>query len=42
MDGKVRKVEIEYKNKDSSDYIVIEKAVQKLIVIIPVDDDIEE
>ena len=37
-DGKVHRVKVEYKNTDSKEYIVIERSVQRLIVIVPVHD----
>ena len=37
-DGRVRKVELEYKNKNSNQYTEIERPVQRLVVIVPVDD----
>ena len=38
IDQKVRKIEIQYKNKNSDTFITIERAVQKVSVILPVDD----
>ena len=37
-DGKVRKVEVEYKNTDSTTFVRIERAVQRLVVILPVEE----
>ena len=37
-DGKVRKVEVEYKNPDSNSFVKIERAVQRLVVILPIDE----
>ena len=37
-DGKVRKVEVEYKNTDSTTYVRIERAVQRLVVILPIEE----
>ena len=42
-DGKVRNVEIQYKNlkigEQVGDYVTIEKAVHRLVVVLPVDYD---
>lgn len=37
-DSKVRKVEVEYKNTDSTTYVRIERAVQRLVVILPIEE----
>ena len=37
-DGKVRKVEVEYKNPDSNSFVKIERAVQRLVVTLPIDE----
>ena len=37
-DGKVQKVEVEYKNTDSTTYVRIERAVQRLVVILPIEE----
>ena len=37
-DGKVRKVEVEYKNTDSTTFVRIERAVQRLVVILPIEE----
>ena len=39
-DGFVRNVEIEYKNPNSKKYLTITRAVQRLIVLVPVDDQV--
>ena len=36
IDGKVRRVSIQYKNKNSDVYTEIERPVQKVVVILPV------
>ena len=38
IDGKVRRVSIQYKNKDSDTFITIDRPVQRLVVILPVDE----
>lgn len=35
-DGNVRKVQVEYKNTDSTTFLSIKKAVQRLVVILPI------
>ena len=36
IDGKVRRVSIQYKNKNSDIYTEIERPVQKVVVILPI------
>ena len=38
IDNKVRRIEIQYKNKDSADFVTIERAVQKIAVVLPVEE----
>ena len=38
IDGKVRRVSIQYKNKDSDTFITIDRPVERLVVILPVDE----
>ena len=38
-DGKVRCVTVRYRNQDSNQFLEIERPIQRLIVILPVNDD---
>jgi len=40
-DGFVRKVDIQYKNPDAKSFITITRAVQRIVVIVPIDEDDE-
>ena len=40
-DGLVRQVDIQYKNPESNSYIAITRAVQRVVVVSPVDHDEE-
>ena len=40
IDGKVRKVSVQYKNKSSNSVITIVRPVQRLVVILPIDEQI--
>ena len=40
-DGFVRNIELQYKNKGSNNYTTISRPVQRVIVIVPVDEEIE-
>ena len=37
IDNKVRRIEIQYKNKNSDVFVTIERAVQKVSVVLPVE-----
>ena len=39
VDGKVRRVSIQYKNNESDTYTEIDRPVQRVVVILPVDED---
>ena len=38
-DGMVRMVDLHYKNPDTKSYVTVTRAVQKILVILPVDHD---
>ena len=39
IDQRVRRIEIQYKNKNSDTFVTIERAVQKVAVVLPIDDE---
>ena len=41
-DGYVRSIEIQYKNINSNSFVTITRPVQKVVVIVPVDEDIND
>ena len=38
VDGKVRRVTVQYKNEGSSNFTTVERSVQRLILLVPADD----
>ena len=40
-DGAVRKVDIQYKNTESKSFVTVTRAVQRVVVISPIDHDME-
>ena len=40
-DGSVCRIEIQYKNKDSKNYFNVTRSVQRVIVILPIDEQVE-
>ena len=41
IDNKVRRVSLQYKNKGSNVFTVIERPVQRIVVILPIDEQSE-